>query len=190
MTALPEACVPALWGAFFAIWWIWSWRSKATARAETRASRGTHLALLYASFFLLFGKHLGVGTLAARAFEGGSMAAWLGTVVEAAGLAFAIWARAALGANWSLTVTLKHGHELVRTGPYGIVRHPIYTGLLVMFLGTAIAYGSYSAFAGTALMAAAYLRKIRLEERWMREEFGEAYDRYAAEVRALVPFLY
>jgi len=191
LTALTDLAALVPWLIFFATWWIWSWRARAeVARAETVASRYFHLVLLYASFLLLGARLLPLGPVSARLYEAGPAAGWAGIALEVGGLAFAIWARAALGANWSLNVAVKRDHRLVLAGPYGIVRHPIYTGLLAMFLGAALAFGTAAGFAGTLLMAIAYLRKIRLEERWMREEFGDAYDTYAARVRALVPFVF
>jgi protein-S-isoprenylcysteine O-methyltransferase Ste14 len=85
-------------------------------------------------------------------------------------------------------VTLKEGHELIRSGPYAYVRHPIYTGLLVALLGTAVACGELRALIGLAVVAAAFVRKLRIEERFMRESFPEQYARYSSEVPALIPF--
>jgi protein-S-isoprenylcysteine O-methyltransferase Ste14 len=109
-------------------------------------------------------------------------------VLLALGLAFTVWARVYLGRNWSGTVTLKEGHELIRSGPYTYVRHPIYTGLLVALLGSAVACGELRAMIGLGLVAGAFIRKLRIEERFMREIFPGQYERYCAEVPALVPF--
>jgi protein-S-isoprenylcysteine O-methyltransferase Ste14 len=103
-------------------------------------------------------------------------------------LAFAVWARRHIGSNWSGTVTVKTDHVLVRTGPYGWARHPIYTGLLTAILGTAIARGDLRGLLGVVLCTIAFVIKLRIEERWMREVFGEEYRRYSKEVPALVPF--
>jgi len=86
-------------------------------------------------------------------------------------------------------VTIKTGHELVRTGPYACVRHPIYTGLLVAALGTAATVGQARGLVALALMALAFALKIRTEERFMTELFGDAYARYRSEVKALIPFV-
>jgi protein-S-isoprenylcysteine O-methyltransferase Ste14 len=94
-----------------------------------------------------------------------------------------------LGKNWSGTVTIKEGHELIMSGPYAVVRHPIYTGLLLAFLGSALARGDWRAVLAFALAAAALWRKLRFEERWMRAQFGDAYAAYARRVSALVPFV-
>ena len=111
-----------------------------------------------------------------------------GVALLAAGLAFAVWARVHLGRNWSGSVTVKAGHELIRTGPYGYVRHPIYTGLIAALLGTAITSGTVRAAVGFAIMVVAFLYKLRLEEAFMRETFPEEYPRYAAVVPRLIPW--
>ena len=90
-----------------------------------------------------------------------------------------MWARVHLGRNWSGSVTVKEGHELIRSGPYRYVRHPIYTGLLAAVLGSAIASGTVRALLGLLIIAAALLRKLRVEERFMRETFPGEYQRYA-----------
>ena len=95
-----------------------------------------------------------------------------------------------LGRNWSGIITVKEGHELIRTGPYRWIRHPIYTGLLVAFLGHAIAFNALRCFLGVLLCAVSLLRKMRIEERFMLEQFGDEYSRYAAKTAALLPLVY
>jgi protein-S-isoprenylcysteine O-methyltransferase Ste14 len=112
----------------------------------------------------------------------------MGVALVIIGLAFAVWARAHLGSNWSGTVTIKQDHELIRSGPYAYVRHPIYTGLLAALLGTTVASGTVHAAVGLAIITVALIRKSRVEERFMREIFPDAYPRYSAEVPALIPF--
>ena len=103
------------------------------------------------------------------------------------GLAFTLWARVALGANWSGTVTIQQGHELISTGPYALVRHPIYTGILMMMLGTALTLANVGALVAFALAIVLLWTKLRLEERLMRETFGEEYCAYQRRVKALIP---
>jgi protein-S-isoprenylcysteine O-methyltransferase Ste14 len=86
-------------------------------------------------------------------------------------------------------VQLKQDHELIVRGPYSIVRHPIYTGLLLAFLGSALAIGQWRALLATAIVAISFWRKLRLEERWMRELFGDRYVNYMRRVKALVPWV-
>jgi protein-S-isoprenylcysteine O-methyltransferase Ste14 len=106
-----------------------------------------------------------------------------------AGAAFTVWARVALGRNWSAEVTFKQDHELIESGPYALVRHPIYTGLIAMALGTAIDYGRAIGFAVFVGMCGALWWKARQEERIMTSHFPDAYIDYSARVHAIVPFL-
>ncbi len=109
--------------------------------------------------------------------------------VQVAGFAFCWWARLHLGRLWSGSVTRKEDHHVVDTGPYGLVRHPIYTGLDAAAIGLALASGQVRIMAGAALIILGCWIKARLEERFLREELGAAaYDAYAARVPMLVPF--
>ena len=107
-----------------------------------------------------------------------------------AGLLFAVWAREHLGSNWSRSVTIKEGHELIASGPYSVVRHPIYTGILAGFLGTAIALSQVRGFIVFLLIFFILWVKLRMEEQWMRSQFGETYATYAHQTAALVPYLF
>jgi protein-S-isoprenylcysteine O-methyltransferase Ste14 len=101
----------------------------------------------------------------------------------------AIRARFQLGGNWSAIVAVKRGHTLVQTGPYAAVRHPIYAGLLLAMLGTAIGYGEAGGFLGVVVAFAGFLAKARSEEWFLLTEFGEDYREYRTRVRALIPFV-
>lgn len=179
--------VPVLWLAW-AVYWIVAARDvKATARRESIVSRMSHIGPLLLAALLLFAPW---PELLRGYFMTPSAATFAtGTALLAAGLVFAVWARIVLGRNWSGTVTLKHDHELVRRGPYAWVRHPIYTGLLAAFAGTAIALAQWRGILTTVIVFVALWRKLRIEERWMGEMFGAAYARYRREVAALIPFL-
>lgn len=115
---------------------------------------------------------------------------WIGAAVTVGGLLFAVWARRYLGRNWSSSVTIKQDHELITTGPYSLVRHPIYTGILTGFLGTAIALSQVRGFIGFVLVLLILWPKLRIEEKWMRSQFGETYADYARHTAALVPYLF
>lgn len=110
-----------------------------------------------------------------------------GLALTCAGLLFACWARHVLGRNWSAVVQLKQDHELIEAGPYGYVRHPIYTGLLLAFLGTGMMIGEWRGLLALAIVAVSFWRKLRLEERWLGDQFGAAYVDYMQRVKALVP---
>jgi len=114
---------------------------------------------------------------------------WLAAAVVVAGLGVTLWARAALGRNWSGNVTFKEGHELVVRGPYRVVRHPIYSGLLLMALGTAMLSGWSSGFVLVAVLLGGFWFKLRAEERLMLEHFPGSYPDYRRRTRALIPFV-
>jgi protein-S-isoprenylcysteine O-methyltransferase Ste14 len=107
--------------------------------------------------------------------------------LQAAGLCLTVWARIHLGKYWSATITLKQGHQVIQTGPYARVRHPIYSGLLLALSGTAIWIGTFQSFLGFGLLFVSFIRKSTLEERWLREHLGGEYGRYQHRVKALIP---
>ncbi|MBV9269207.1 MAG: isoprenylcysteine carboxylmethyltransferase family protein [Acidobacteriaceae bacterium] len=107
-----------------------------------------------------------------------------------AGIIFDLWARFVLGRNWSGTVTVKQDHELVQSGPYGVVRHPIYSGFLLALAGTVIAQGDVGAFLGLVLATLALRLKSLTEEAFMTQQFGSQYTTYKRTVKALIPFVW
>jgi protein-S-isoprenylcysteine O-methyltransferase Ste14 len=113
----------------------------------------------------------------------------IGAALNLVGLSLAIWARGHLGRNWSGVVTIKEDHELITGGPYAMVRHPIYTGLLLAFVGLALARGEWRGIFGVLIAAGAFWRKLKVEERWMLERFGDKYQTYSQRVSALIPFV-
>src|SRR5262249_13577852 len=137
-----------------------------------------------------FSSSTGVGILSARLFPEDSRLAWAGLGLTVAGCAFAVWARALLGSNWSATVTVKQDHQLIRRGPYTIVRHPIYSGFLLGVLGTALALGEVRGLVALAVAFAAWHIKARTEEQFLVEQFGDAYVGYRRDVKQLIPFVF
>ncbi len=187
---IQRALFPTLWLGWAAYWWISASGMKATTRRESVVSRWLHLGPLALAAWLLWEPRARVAWLGHRFMPETTWQFWLGAAITAGGLSFAIWARRHIGRNWSATVTLKDNHELVTTGPYAFVRHPIYTGLLFGFIGSAVALGQWRGIVAVALVYLSLLRKYRLEERWMRERFGAAYEDYSRRVKALVPFVF
>ena len=124
-----------------------------------------------------------------RFLPDGAWSFWTGAAITAGGLPFAVWARRHLGKNWSQAVTLKEGHELITSGRYALVRHPIYTGLLLGFVGCAVARGEWRGLLAVALVFGALWHKLKLEEKWMRVQFGQSYEAYSRRVTALVPYV-
>ena len=176
------------WLAFVGYWYYASYSVKQTAVHETNLSRALHLGLLALGFSLFF-LPLGIGPLGWRVLPDTLAVALAGAALTVLGVGFAIWARAALGQNWSGTITLKAGHQLISNGPYALARHPIYTGVLIALLGTAVAGGELRGLLAVLLVALAYLRKVRLEERYLVQQFGNAYQTYQQEVKTLIPFV-
>lgn len=111
-----------------------------------------------------------------------------GIILCIAGFAVAVWARRTLASNWSASVTYKEKHELITNGPYRFVRHPIYSGLLLMMVGTVLVIGRLDTMFAILLRLASYYFKIRSEEAILTEHFSDEYHRYMANVSALVPF--
>ena len=181
--------ISAGWFAFIAYWAIQARAVKSTARSEPFVARLLKYSLpLMVGTVLVLPWHGGAGTLLRTRFAPpGAWLPWSGVLLQWIGVAFAIWARATLGRNWSAVVQVKHEHELVERGPYRWVRHPIYTGLLLAYLGTTFALGEWRGLFGTAIVGASFWFKLRLEERWMREQFGVRYEDYMRRVKALVP---
>ena len=189
MRPLYGPMIALLWGGWFIYWQVAALNAKTTRRRESRWSRVAHIVPLLAAVSLLFIPEMPGDAMVARFLPRTIATYWIGVGLVVTGLGFSIWARRRLGRNWSGTVTLKEDHELIRTGPYRWVRHPIYTGILLGFFGTAVALGEWRGLIAVALVVVAFSLKIRLEERWMIETFGDAYRRYRAEVRALIPFI-
>lgn len=178
------------------VWLVWviSWFAAAlwSDRAARRPAVGREIAyrvLTIAGVVLLFGFYTPGGILGACRWRPAPAIAWTCVVAAVAGLAFTWWARIHLGRLWSSSVTRKADHHVVDTGPYGIVRHPIYTGVIAATMATAAMRGTAAAWLGAAVMTVGWYIKARVEEGFLREELGpDAYDAYARHVPMLVPF--
>jgi len=132
-----------LWLAFLAVWIAMARGGKAVAQRESAFSRLSHYLPLAIAIYLLSAPHVPFPLLNDRFAPLGLWLVQLGAALTFAGVAFAIWARMWIAGNWSLDVTLKRDHELVTSGPYRWVRHPIYTGVLLGLIGTALAVGEW-----------------------------------------------
>jgi protein-S-isoprenylcysteine O-methyltransferase Ste14 len=178
-----------LWGAWAVYWLVSALGNKPTVRRESLVARLAYVLPLIVGAVLI-GAHRApwAGWLGMRLWPHSPTPSRTGLALVVVGLVFAVWARVHLGRNWSGIVTVKEGHELIRTGPYALVRHPIYTGLITAVLGSAIISATVRAAVGLAIIAISLTVKSRIEERFMRETFADQYLRYREEVPALVPF--
>jgi protein-S-isoprenylcysteine O-methyltransferase Ste14 len=185
-----ESFFPVVWIAFLVYWRIKAISTKTTQRSEPAASAIVRALTFVVVIVLLTTTRIPLAWLYRQLWPQGLWPFWIGAAVMVAGLLFAVWARHHLASNWSSAVTIKEGHELITTGPYSMVRHPIYTGMLIGFLGTAIALSQVRGIIGFVLIFLVLWPKLRLEEKWMRSEFGETYLSYARRTAALVPYLF
>lgn len=183
--------IKAMW-LIFTLYWLWGWRRvKGAQRKEAILPRLVKYWLPLAIAILLIGPGdwFGSSWLHARMYPTSAVIAVLGALLTMLGVAFACWARYVLGRNWSSVVQVKQDHELIQSGPYRWVRHPIYTGLLLAFLGTAMAIGEWRGLICVVIVAVSFWFKLKLEERWMRDNFGVAYENYMQRTKALIPGL-
>lgn len=163
-------------------------RIRGVARRGETLARSRGLAHYVAYFF--FVPYLVIALRPGLELDVPEPLRWAGLALVVLGVAFALWAIATLGRHYDLELEVHRDHELVRSGPYRFVRHPIYTGLGLHFAGACLATGNLLLIAGTLLVTypALYLR-AKTEERLLRERFGAAYDEYARQVGMLVPLL-
>jgi protein-S-isoprenylcysteine O-methyltransferase Ste14 len=185
-----EGFFPVVWLAFILYWRIKAGGAKTTQRLEPVASRVLRALTFLVVIVLFSATRIPLPWLYLHLWPPGIWPFWIGAAVTVAGVLFAVWAREHLGSNWSSAVTIKQDHELVTSGPYALVRHPIYTGILAGLLGTAIAVSEVRGMIGLALAFLVTWPKLRMEEGWMRSQFGATYVAYAQRTAALVPYLF
>jgi len=185
-----ESFFPVVWIAFLVYWQVKAADTKATQRLEPVASRLLRIIAFLIVIVLLSSTRIPLPWLYLPLWPIGLWPFWIGAAVTVCGLLFAVWAREHLGRNWSRSVTIKEDHELIASGPYAVVRHPIYTGMLTGFLGIAIAVSQVRGVIALAIVFFVFWAKLRMEEEWMRSQFGETYATYAHHTAALVPYLF
>ena len=178
------------WITLGVVWLVGAFVTKPVERIQTRSSRFTHTLVFVVAALLMVRAPLHFGALSRRFVPRSLIVGYTGLALTIAGLAFAIWARFYLGRNWSARVTIKKDHELVRTGPYAIVRHPIYSGFIFALAGTVLGFGEIRALLGFVVAIVGIVLKSRLEEEFMSEQFGEEYSRYRQNVKSLIPFVW
>ena len=179
--------INALWILFGLYWLVSALKRKKTKRRETWAQRLIYTLPLVAAAELLVRPEARYGWLGAHFVRANPTVEWSGVLLTAAGVAIAFWARWHLGANWSGVVTLKEGHELIRTGPYRNIRHPIYTGILLALFGTVVATGEVRGLLAVAIAWLSFYWKARREASFLSLEFGEKFAAHATLTGMFLP---
>ena len=171
------------WAAFWAYWLIAAFSMK---RGRVPWGRELRIRVLIVVVVLVLFR---LGVFRNHAVNSNPWLAAVGLVLFAAGLAFAIWARVHLGRNWGTPMTQKDEPELITSGPYRLVRHPIYSGILVAGIGTALAL-SWFWLVAVGLAALYFIYSAAVEERYLAEKFPDAYPAYKSSSKMLVPFVF
>jgi protein-S-isoprenylcysteine O-methyltransferase Ste14 len=176
-----------VWLGFVVFWSLSAKPGFASKSEESAQSRAVHRNLLNLGLLLLFVWIPGLGW---SFLPHNSWHVPVGLGIMAAATLLHIWSRRHLGRNWAHRVTIMSDHQLVRSGPYRWIRHPIYTAILGLTIGTALVSGRVLSLCGVAVFAFAYVRKLRMEERALSAEFGTAWNEYRKHSWALVPPLF
>ena len=185
----PDGIISDLWILFLLYWVVSALNRKRTKRRESIVQRLLYILPLLVAFGLLYRYGFGHRWLGTRFVPDTPPVQWLAVFITAAGVAIAFWARFHLGSNWSGVVTLKEGHELIRTGPYRAIRHPIYTGILIAFLGNAVLIGQVRGLIGLAIIWASFYIKARREESFLAQEFGPNFNEHTQHTGMFLPKL-
>ena len=186
----PGYLIGASWLLFAAYWFVTALGAKAPAKAERASERVGHIILMVVGFVLLrYPAPNSLNGLNHRFVPDLRWISWLGAYLTFAGVMFAIWARRTIGKEWSAAVQIKEDHQLIRSGPYARIRHPIYTGILLALAGTALAIGEYRALLGLAVIAVGFIQKAKKEESFLAAQFGAAFAEHCLRTGFFLPRL-
>src|SRR3954467_10635092 len=183
----PSTVMVALWLVWLAGWWLGAVKSARTVARASPGSQLTYSIFTWIGAALLFFNAVRGGIFSAPLYPSLPSVAWTGVALVVIGLSYAVWARLHLGKMWSARVTLKTEHRIIKTGPYTITRHPIYTGMLLALVGTVLVRDTVAGLIGFVLIATGFVLKLRHEERMLTDHFGDDYRTYRQEVPALIP---
>ena len=180
--------ISACWGAFFVVWVLAAIFTKRTVYRESAAQRLRYMIPIIIGWFLLFRGWRLPSPLNVQIIPQADAILLVAAILCVSGVSFCLWARAILGRNWSGTVTLKENHELIVRGPYRLVRHPIYTGLLAMLIGTWLELGHVAGLIGVLFIFVSLWIKLSNEEEVMVKQFPDDYAAYRKRVKRIIPF--
>jgi isoprenylcysteine carboxyl methyltransferase (ICMT) family protein YpbQ len=186
----PTKLLALIWLAWVVSWVVASfWSGRTKSHVPTWDSWIYRLPILIGAILL---SPWTAGALGAdKLYELGDVGTYLLAVVVLLGISFTWWARIHLGRFWSNAITHKEDHRIIDTGPYGVVRHPIYTGLILAILATGVAVGTWTSLLGALFISFGEWQKARMEEGFLAAELGaEAYSSYSRRVPMIVPFLH
>jgi protein-S-isoprenylcysteine O-methyltransferase Ste14 len=186
----PRLLIEISWLLFAAYWLVTALGSKKPSKTESPSGRIGHIAFMAVAFFLLYDPAPPFLDWLNRSFiPDERWIVWLGAWLTLAGAFFAIWARATIGKEWSAEVQIKEGHQLIRSGPYAHIRHPIYTGILLAVAGSAVSIGEYRALLALGIMWIGFARKAKKEESFLAAQFGPAFDEHQRRTGFFLPRL-
>ncbi len=177
------------WVALGSVWLVMAFAIKRAKQRESIQERLQYLLLLVGGFWLLFGGAAPWPWFYFRMLPAVPVIWWTGLVLTAVGVAIAIWARLSLGSNWSGTVTLKEGHELIRKGLYRQIRHPIYTGILLGAIGSGMIQGELRDLLGFFVLFCSLFIKAKREEAFLFQEFGSNFTEHQRHTGMFLPKL-
>jgi protein-S-isoprenylcysteine O-methyltransferase Ste14 len=179
------------WVVFLLYWFVSSFKVKQIAHSESLFKRFVFywFPLLIGIVLLGPGEWYGHTLLREQFVPHSNPVGIIGDVLCVSGVALACWSRYLLGKNWSVSVQLKQEHELIEKGPYAYIRHPIYTGLLLLYTGNALIVGDWRGILAVLIVFISFWRKLRLEEKWLGRHFGEVYTNYKHRTGALFPWV-
>jgi protein-S-isoprenylcysteine O-methyltransferase Ste14 len=189
MDPFAKNVITSCWGVFAVVWLLAALFTKRTVYRESRVQRLRYVIPIVIGCYLLFRGYRLAYPFNARIIPRIDSLLFAAAILCICGLGFCFWARAALGSNWSGTVTLKENHELIVRGPYRLVRHPIYTGLLAMALATALQLGHLAGIIGLLLIFVSFWIKSSYEEEVMGKQFPDQYPAYRERVKRIIPFI-
>jgi protein-S-isoprenylcysteine O-methyltransferase Ste14 len=175
------------WIVFVAYWAVGALKTRRTKRKESFASRYGILFLEIIGFVLLFSDDAEIGFLGRPVIHRTYALAVTGVVLTWAGIALVLWARWHLGQYWSARITIKEDHKLIRTGPYARLRHPIYSGLDLAAIGSALAIDQWRCVIGICLIVLGYVIKAKREEAMLAAQFGADFQEHCRHTGFLLP---